>query len=53
MLSPWYGGRLLVPRAGSVFDGAGRLASDATKEQLRHFIEDFVAFVRRIPALKN
>ncbi len=46
--TPWYGGRLLVSRAGSAFDGAGRLASDATKEQLRQFIEDFVAFVRRV-----
>jgi chromate reductase len=46
---PWYGGRLLVSRAGSVFDGAGRLASVATKEQLRQFIEGFTAFVRRVP----
>jgi hypothetical protein len=33
--TPWYGGRILVSRAGSVFDEAGRLASDTTKEQLR------------------
>src|SRR5690242_12934961 len=36
---PWSGGRLLVSRAGSVFDEAGRIASDATKEQLRQFLE--------------
>jgi chromate reductase, NAD(P)H dehydrogenase (quinone) len=45
---PWSGGRLLVSRAGSVFDEAGRIASDATKEQLRQFMEGFVAFVRSI-----
>jgi chromate reductase, NAD(P)H dehydrogenase (quinone) len=51
--TPWYGGRLLVPRAGSVFDEAGRLASDTTKEQLRHFIEGFLAFVRRIHVVES
>jgi chromate reductase len=50
---PWYGGRLLVPRAGSVFDEAGRLASDATQEQLRQFIEGFIAFVRSLPGLES
>jgi chromate reductase, NAD(P)H dehydrogenase (quinone) len=50
--APWCGGRLLVPRAQSAFDGTGRLASDTTKEQLRHFIEGFVAFVRRIHGLE-
>src|ERR1700682_3371162 len=40
--TPWHGGRLLVSRAWSVFDEAGRLASDTTKEQLRQFIEGFV-----------
>jgi chromate reductase, NAD(P)H dehydrogenase (quinone) len=47
--TPWYGRRLLVSRAGDVFDEAGWLASDATKEQLRQFIEGFVAFIRRVP----
>jgi chromate reductase len=51
--TPWYGGRLLVPRAGSVFDEAGRLASGTTKEQLQHFIEGFVAFVRRVHGLES
>lgn len=45
---PWSGGRLLVSRAGSVFDEAGRITSDATKEQLRQFMEGFVGFVRSI-----
>jgi len=52
-MMPWYGGRLLVPHAGSVFDGGGWLASDATKEQLRQFIERFVAFVRRVHGLES
>jgi chromate reductase len=42
---PWFGGRLFVPRAGSVFDEGGRIASDATREQLRQFIDGFVTFV--------
>jgi chromate reductase, NAD(P)H dehydrogenase (quinone) len=46
---PWYGRRLLVSRAGDVFDEAGSLTNDATKEQLRQFIEGFVAFIRRDP----
>jgi chromate reductase len=43
---PWFGGRLLVSRAGTVFDEAGRIVNDTTKEQLRHFIENYVTFVR-------
>ncbi len=42
----WFGGRLLVSRAGSVFDEAGEIANDATKDQLRHFMEGFVIFAR-------
>src|SRR5262249_43119506 len=48
--SPWCGGRLLVSRAGTVFDDAGRMVNDTTKEQLRHFIEGYVAFVQNAPA---
>jgi chromate reductase, NAD(P)H dehydrogenase (quinone) len=44
----WFGGRLLVPRAGSIFDEGGRIANDATKEQLRQFIDGFVTFVRSV-----
>jgi chromate reductase len=51
--APWHGGRLLVSRAGSVFDEAGRLASDTTNEQLRQFIEGFIAFVRRVRDLES
>jgi NAD(P)H-dependent FMN reductase len=46
---PWFGGRLLVSRAGTVFDEAGRIINATTKEQLRHFIESYVAFVQSAP----
>src|SRR5262245_40500789 len=47
---PWFGGRLLVSRAGTVFDEAGRIVNDTTKEQLRHFIESYVTFIESAPA---
>jgi NAD(P)H-dependent FMN reductase len=47
---PWFGGSLLVSRAGSVFDEAGRIVNDTTKEQLRHFIEGYVTFVQSATA---
>lgn len=43
---PWFGGRLMVPRAQSVFDAAGAIADTAVEGQLRNFLEGFVAFVR-------
>ena len=43
---PWFGARLLVPRAAQVFDEAGTLKDEAIKEQLRQFMLGFVAFVR-------
>ena len=43
---PWFEGRLLVSRAGTVFDETGRIVNDTTKEQLRTFIEGYVAFVQ-------
>ena len=45
---PWFEGRLLVSRAGTVFDEAGHLVNETTKGQLRQFMEDFVAYVRSI-----
>jgi len=45
---PWFGGRLLVSRAATVFDEGGRIVSDATKEQLQQFIDGFVTFVLSI-----
>jgi NAD(P)H-dependent FMN reductase len=43
----WSGGRLVVPRAASVFDESGALKDPAVAEQLRQFLAGFVGFVRR------
>lgn len=42
---PWFGGRLQVSRAGSVFNDAGEMVDDKIKAQLQQFIQDFVKFV--------
>jgi NAD(P)H-dependent FMN reductase len=44
---PWTGGRLMVPRAASVFDETGALKDAAIEEQLRQFLAGYVSFVRR------
>jgi NAD(P)H-dependent FMN reductase len=41
----WTGGRLLVSRAGSVFDEKGAIKDDAVREQLAKFLQGFAAFV--------
>ena len=43
----WFGGRLMVPRAASVFDESGALTDAAVSEQLRLFLAGYVSFVRR------
>ena len=43
----WFGGRLMVPRAASVFDESGTLKDAAVEEQLRQFLAGYVSFVRR------
>lgn len=42
----WHGGRLMVSRAGSVFDEAGELIDEKIKVQLQQFIGGFVGFVK-------
>ncbi|MGV1757154.1 NADPH-dependent FMN reductase [Rhizobium sp. A22-96] len=42
---PWFGGRLMVSRAGSVFDAEGGIVDDKVKQNLTKFIEGFTAFV--------
>ena len=44
---PWFGGRLMVSRAGNVFDEAGAIKDAAVQEQLRQFMQGFVEFVGR------
>ena len=45
-MRPWFGGRLMVARAGSVIDGAGALKDPATRKHLQEFLDGFVEFVR-------
>lgn len=40
----WAGGRLMVSRAGGIFDDAGRLTDERVREQLKAFVEGFNAF---------
>ncbi|WFU12443.1 NAD(P)H-dependent oxidoreductase (plasmid) [Rhizobium sp. CB3090] len=42
---PWFGGRLMVSRAGSVFDADGKIVDEKVKQSLAIFIEGFAAFV--------
>jgi len=44
---PWFGGRLMVSRAATVFDESGALKDAAIEEQLRQFLAGYVAFLRR------
>jgi chromate reductase len=47
----WSGGRLLVSRARSVFDQAGAVADDRVREALARFLDGFVSYARRSPAI--
>jgi NAD(P)H-dependent FMN reductase len=42
---PWFGGRLMVSRAGAAFNDAGQLADEAVAGQLKKFMAGFVQFV--------
>jgi len=42
---PWFGGRLVVPRAGHVFNEAGELVDEAVRTQLREFLRGFSSFI--------
>ncbi len=44
---PWFAGRLMVSRAGSVFNERGELIDEKIRGQLRQFIEGFATFVGR------
>ncbi len=41
---PWYGGRLLVSQAHTLFCDSGLLTDEKTREQLRLFMQGFVDF---------
>ena len=42
---PWFGDRLLVSRAHTVFDESGALTDERIQEQLRQFLLGFTAFI--------
>jgi chromate reductase len=44
---PWFGGRLMVSRAGQVFDAAGTMVDEKMKVQLQQFLQGFVASLAR------
>jgi NAD(P)H-dependent FMN reductase len=44
---PWFGTRLTVARANTLFDADGRLTDDATRQQLQAFVQGFADFVAR------
>ncbi len=43
----WTGGRLMVSRAGGVFDQDGQMTDDDVKHRLQEFLAGFAAFVGR------
>jgi hypothetical protein len=43
----WMGGRLMVSKAGTVFDADGQLVDDKVRAQLQQFLAGFVGFVRQ------
>ena len=45
--SVWSGGRLLVSRAGTVFDAQGEITDVAVRDNLGKFLAGFVAYVGR------
>jgi len=44
---PWFGGRLLLSRASTLFDATGKLTDAAIQEQLRQFVLGFAEFVQK------
>ena len=42
----WFGGRLMVSRAGSVFKEVGELTDEKIRLQLQQFMQGFVSFTR-------
>jgi chromate reductase, NAD(P)H dehydrogenase (quinone) len=50
---PWFGGRLLVPRAGQVFNEAGELVDDAVRNQLRELLRGFANFIEETSNLRS
>ena len=43
-MRPWFAGRLMVSRAGGLFDDAGNLTDEDTRARLKDFISGFAEF---------
>lgn len=43
---PWFGAKLLLSRANTVFDAEGRMTDTASQQQLRQYLQGFCDFVR-------
>ncbi len=46
---PWFGGRLLVPRAAGVFNADGQMTDEGTKKKLQEFLAGFVGYLQSSP----
>ena len=46
-MKPWFGGRLLVSKAGNLFDEAGNLTDEDTRGRLKEFLAGFAAFISK------
>jgi NAD(P)H-dependent FMN reductase len=46
-VQPWFGSRLMVSRAGQVFDEGGAMVDEKMKAQLQQFLQGFVTAVQR------
>jgi chromate reductase len=44
---PWFGGRLMVSRAQSVFDDQGKIIDEGIRKQLSQFLTGFIGFVQQ------
>ena len=44
---PWFGGRLMVSHAQSLFDEHGTLTDETIRKQLEQFLRGFVQFIAR------
>lgn len=44
---PWYGSKLMLSRAGDVFDDDGALTDEKVRENLGKFLQGFADFVRQ------
>jgi NAD(P)H-dependent FMN reductase len=42
---PWFGGRLMIPSAGKVFDSSGAIVDEPTRQRVRNFIEGYSTFI--------